>query len=333
MLFGRGKIHERLYRLQYRVCLLAGFLIRGFSQLIYLVGSAASVNSSIWSPSSSSSAIHRSRIAVSILSSPSCLKRSLNSPRGITLVSRPASNERAQIAASYVPSAPGRLNAPSLSAPPALGAWADGGDGAMYPELSTMPSLPAPPALGAWADGGDGEIYPELFNTMPSLPAPPALGAWADGGNGEMYPELSNTMPSLPAPPALGAWADGGNGEMYSELSNTMPSLPVSPALSAWADGGNGEMYPELSMMPTAHYRYPLPWARGRTADGGDGAENILWNAELKRALIIDFHRCRLDHQLIHKRTRPLKRSLCGTEERESKRERMVCLLPDPEEP
>lgn len=52
-------------------------------------------------------------------------------------------------------------------------------------------------------------------------------------------------------------------------------------------------------------------------------SENILWNAELKRALIIDFHRCKLGHQLIHsRRTRPLKRSLCGTEERESKRER-----------
>ncbi|KAL4888469.1 hypothetical protein BDV59DRAFT_211074 [Aspergillus ambiguus] len=30
--------------------------------------------------------------------------------------------------------------------------------------------------------------------------------------------------------------------------------------------------------------------------------ENILWNAELQRALIIDFHRCTLDHRPVHKR-------------------------------
>lgn len=48
--------------------------------------------------------------------------------------------------------------------------------------------------------------------------------------------------------------------------------------------------------------------------------ENILWNAELKRALIIDFHRCTLEHWPMHKRPGSLKRSRCGPEERESKR-------------
>ena len=28
--------------------------------------------------------------------------------------------------------------------------------------------------------------------------------------------------------------------------------------------------------------------------------ENILWNPDLKQALIINFHQCMLDHQLIH---------------------------------
>ncbi|KAF4213889.1 hypothetical protein CNMCM5878_009879 [Aspergillus fumigatiaffinis] len=48
--------------------------------------------------------------------------------------------------------------------------------------------------------------------------------------------------------------------------------------------------------------------------------ENILWNAELKRALIIDFHRCTLDRRPMHKRPGPLKRLRCGPEERASKR-------------
>lgn len=37
--------------------------------------------------------------------------------------------------------------------------------------------------------------------------------------------------------------------------------------------------------------------------------ENILWNAELRRALIIDFHRSALDGRPMEKRTRALKRS------------------------
>ena len=45
--------------------------------------------------------------------------------------------------------------------------------------------------------------------------------------------------------------------------------------------------------------------------------ENILWNTELKRALIIDFHRCTLDHRPMHKRPGSLKR--LRPEERESK--------------
>lgn len=45
--------------------------------------------------------------------------------------------------------------------------------------------------------------------------------------------------------------------------------------------------------------------------------ENILWNTELKRALIIDFHRCTLDHRPLHKRPGSLKR--LRPEERESK--------------
>jgi hypothetical protein len=52
--------------------------------------------------------------------------------------------------------------------------------------------------------------------------------------------------------------------------------------------------------------------------------ENILWNAELKRALIIDFHRCTLDSRPMHKRPGPLKRLRCGPEERESKRLRVA---------
>lgn len=52
--------------------------------------------------------------------------------------------------------------------------------------------------------------------------------------------------------------------------------------------------------------------------------ENILWNAELKRALIIDFHRCALDGWTMHKRLGSHKRLRCGPEERESKRVRVV---------
>ncbi|KAH3182575.1 hypothetical protein KXV92_007261 [Aspergillus fumigatus] len=51
--------------------------------------------------------------------------------------------------------------------------------------------------------------------------------------------------------------------------------------------------------------------------------DNVLWNAELKRALIIDFHRCTLNRRPMHKRPRSLKRLQCRTEERESKRERV----------
>ncbi|KAF4154937.1 hypothetical protein KXV55_002810 [Aspergillus fumigatus] len=52
--------------------------------------------------------------------------------------------------------------------------------------------------------------------------------------------------------------------------------------------------------------------------------ENILWNTELQRALIIDFHLCSLDCRLLHKRPGALKRLRCGPEECESKRLRVV---------
>ncbi|TQB67460.1 hypothetical protein MPDQ_005708 [Monascus purpureus] len=52
--------------------------------------------------------------------------------------------------------------------------------------------------------------------------------------------------------------------------------------------------------------------------------ENILWNAELKRALIIDFHRYTLDCRPMHKRPGPLKRLRRGPEECESKRLHVV---------
>ena len=52
--------------------------------------------------------------------------------------------------------------------------------------------------------------------------------------------------------------------------------------------------------------------------------ENILWNAELKRALIIDFHRCTLDHRPMRKWPGSLKRQRCDPEERESKRLRVL---------
>ena len=52
--------------------------------------------------------------------------------------------------------------------------------------------------------------------------------------------------------------------------------------------------------------------------------ENILWNPDLKRALIIDFHRCSLDHRPIHQRPQSLKRLLSGTKEWEVKQVHIV---------
>ncbi|KAL4986045.1 hypothetical protein BDW68DRAFT_133427 [Aspergillus falconensis] len=52
--------------------------------------------------------------------------------------------------------------------------------------------------------------------------------------------------------------------------------------------------------------------------------ENILWNAELQRALIIDFHLCTLDHQPLDRRPGTLKRLRYGSDERHSKRVRVV---------
>ncbi|KAK6811512.1 hypothetical protein RU639_012656 [Aspergillus parasiticus] len=52
--------------------------------------------------------------------------------------------------------------------------------------------------------------------------------------------------------------------------------------------------------------------------------ENILWNAELQRALIIDFHLCSLDRRPLHKRPGALKRPRGGPKEYESKRLRVV---------
>jgi serine/threonine protein kinase len=52
--------------------------------------------------------------------------------------------------------------------------------------------------------------------------------------------------------------------------------------------------------------------------------ENILWNAELKRVLIIDFHRCTFDNRPGHKRLGSLKRLRSGPNERESKRVRVM---------
>jgi tRNA A-37 threonylcarbamoyl transferase component Bud32 len=52
--------------------------------------------------------------------------------------------------------------------------------------------------------------------------------------------------------------------------------------------------------------------------------ENILWNAELKRALIIDFHRCTLDRRPMGKRLSSLKRLRYEPEERESKKLRVA---------
>lgn len=52
--------------------------------------------------------------------------------------------------------------------------------------------------------------------------------------------------------------------------------------------------------------------------------DNILWNAELGRALIIDFHLSTLDSQRIQKQMRQLKGRPCGTEAQERKRLRAV---------
>jgi hypothetical protein len=51
--------------------------------------------------------------------------------------------------------------------------------------------------------------------------------------------------------------------------------------------------------------------------------ENILRNAELNRALIIDFHRCALDPRPRYKRPESAKRLRCGPQERECKRVRV----------
>lgn len=53
-------------------------------------------------------------------------------------------------------------------------------------------------------------------------------------------------------------------------------------------------------------------------------SENILWNVELKRALVIDFHRCTLDHRPMHRRPQSVKRLSCGAGEPELKRVRVV---------
>ncbi|PLN79387.1 hypothetical protein BDW42DRAFT_128093 [Aspergillus taichungensis] len=52
--------------------------------------------------------------------------------------------------------------------------------------------------------------------------------------------------------------------------------------------------------------------------------ENILWNTELNQALVIDFHRCTLDHRLMHQRPQSVKRLSCGTGESGIKRVRAV---------
>ncbi|PYH98521.1 hypothetical protein BO71DRAFT_344644 [Aspergillus ellipticus CBS 707.79] len=48
--------------------------------------------------------------------------------------------------------------------------------------------------------------------------------------------------------------------------------------------------------------------------------DNILWNAELERALIIDFHLCTLDRRPRHRRSRALKRLRFDSKERPSER-------------
>ena len=52
--------------------------------------------------------------------------------------------------------------------------------------------------------------------------------------------------------------------------------------------------------------------------------DNILWNAELRRALIIDFHCAKLDPGLKRKQRRPLKRHSCGAEAQQPKRLRTI---------
>ncbi|CAP87028.1 hypothetical protein EN45_041440 [Penicillium chrysogenum] len=52
--------------------------------------------------------------------------------------------------------------------------------------------------------------------------------------------------------------------------------------------------------------------------------ENILWNAELQRALIIDFHLCTLDRRPLDRRPGTLKRLRYGSAEHHSKRVRVV---------
>jgi serine/threonine protein kinase len=52
--------------------------------------------------------------------------------------------------------------------------------------------------------------------------------------------------------------------------------------------------------------------------------DNILWNAELERALIIDFHLCTLDRRPLRKRPGTLKRLRCGPDDRHPKRVRVV---------
>ncbi|CAG8882129.1 unnamed protein product [Penicillium nalgiovense] len=52
--------------------------------------------------------------------------------------------------------------------------------------------------------------------------------------------------------------------------------------------------------------------------------ENILWNAELQRALIIDFHLCTLDRRPLDRRPGTLKRLRHGSTEGHSKRVRVV---------
>jgi RIO-like serine/threonine protein kinase len=51
--------------------------------------------------------------------------------------------------------------------------------------------------------------------------------------------------------------------------------------------------------------------------------DNILWNAELERTLIIDFHHSTLDCQPIEKHMASLKRSLCSIEARDPKQLRV----------
>ncbi|KAL4949129.1 hypothetical protein BDW69DRAFT_81158 [Aspergillus filifer] len=52
--------------------------------------------------------------------------------------------------------------------------------------------------------------------------------------------------------------------------------------------------------------------------------ENILWNAELNRALIIDFHRCTFHQRPMHRRPGPGKRLRYAPRERDYKRIRVV---------